>query len=179
MVSALVLGAALAVTAGSFVAMSSGAAGSNAVACQTGWLTAKTGRASAAAGTSYYTLEIVNHSAQSCTLKGIPVARPGFNSYGMPSFAAVGPPAVKESFAGRGNVVVMRTGKIASVELGIGTAANYPRVKCAPRTITEVDVAFSMGKTTAHVEFSLPKQAVCTKLASTNIAGIALGTHFP
>lgn len=179
MVSALVLGTALAVTAGSFVAMNSGVVGSNDVACQTGWLSAKTGRTGAAAGTSYYTLEIVNHSPQSCTLKGIPVAQPGFNSYGTPSFAAVGPPAVKDSFAGRGNIVVIRTGKIASVELGIGTAANYPAGKCAPRTITEVDVAFSMGKSTANVEFSLPKQAVCTKLASTNIAGIALGTHFP
>jgi hypothetical protein len=145
--------------------------------CYSSWLTAKLGRSSGAAGTSYITLEIVNHSASSCSLRGTPVALPGNVSSGA-HWVSVGPQAVKVTYAGRGGLVVIRTGRVASVEFGVATAGNYSKNKCGPKAITGVEIIFS-AKSPVYLDYPLPRQAVCTKLASTSITGIALGTHFP
>lgn len=189
-ISALVVaGAALVVPLGSNVLTGSGAAGTTASPCHSSWLTPKMGRSSGAAGTTWYTLEIVNHSKFSCSLSGIPTARPGFFAYSMKPWQNVGPRASSATFAGRGGIVLLLPGKVASVDVGVSTAANYPSTKCAPRTIGGVKVTFlspapeALAKITPPppvvLAYFLPKQAVCMKLASTSITGIALGTHFP
>jgi hypothetical protein len=176
---ALMIAATIGMVTGGVAVTSSGADQVASLACHSAWLTSKIGRSGAAAGTTYYNLEIVNHSDLACTLRGTPTAQSGFITYGMPSFEPVGPPSGMVYFAGRGKTVVIKPGKIASVELGISTAANYPRSKCAPRTISNVEISFLTGTPTVHLGYPLPKQAVCTKIDSTSITGIVLGTHFP
>ena len=175
----VLVGGALGTTSGMVESGNSGAENVATITCHSSWLTSKIGRTGAETGTTYTTLEIVNHSGRACTLSGIPTAQPGFITYGMPSFEPVGPPAGAVSYAGRGKTVVIRAGKVASVEFAISTAANYPRHACAPRTISNVDVTFHVGRMAVKLGYPLPSQAVCTKLDSTSIYGIVLGTHFP
>jgi Protein of unknown function (DUF4232) len=156
------------------------AAGATTATCHTSWLTTKLGRSSGATGTTWYTLEIVNHSKMRCSLSGTPIARPGFATYGMVPWEKVGPKSGVATFAGRGGTVVIRPGAVASVDFGVETAGNYPPSQCAPRSIFGVQVTFaSPAAPTVRLGFPLPKQAVCTKRVSTSITGIALGTHFP
>lgn len=130
-------------------------------------------------GTTYYNLEIINRSASSCTLVGTPVAQAGFNSYATPSFVAVGAPAGKLTYAGRGHTILLRPRRVASVEFGVGASVNYPQAKCAPRTASEVVITFTVGGLNTLLEYSLQKFGVCTKLVNTSIFGVVLGTHFP
>ncbi len=147
--------------------------------CHSSWLTATVGRGSAAAGTAYITLEIINHGASACTLTGTPIAQPGFYSYSMQPFVAVGPRAVKISYAGRGRTILLKPHGVASVEFGISTAANYPPSQCGPRNISAVELTFKMRTLSMRLDYPLRSQAVCTKLTSTQITGVVLGTHFP
>lgn len=170
---------AFALTLGGGAFATVGAAGAAATTCDASALTLKLGRISGAAGTTWYTLEFVNHSKKSCSLSGTPIARPGFMSYGMTPWVAVGPRSTTDRFAGRGGTVVIPPRETASVDLGVGTAANYPKSTCAPRFILGVQLSFASPARPTRFDFTLPKVAVCTKLASTSITGIALGTHFP
>lgn len=188
-ISALVVAGAAFVAPLGGNALISSAGGVTASPCHTSWLTPKMGRSSGAAGTTWYTLEIINHSKFSCSLSGTPVAMPGFQTYGMVPWENVGPRAGTAAFAGRGGVVLLLPGRVASIDLGVSTAANYPPTKCVPQTIGGVKVTFaaSVPEAVAKIKqpppvilaYFLPKQAVCTKLASTSITGIAMGTHFP
>lgn len=147
--------------------------------CFSSSLTPMIGQSSGAAGTTYITLEIRNHSTSSCTLSGTPTALPGNVPKVGPHWISVGPPSSKLTFAGRGGNVIIRPGKIASVELGISTAGNYSPSTCGPKMVSGVEIIFSPTKSAVYLTYRLPRQAVCTKLASTSIAGIVLGTHFP
>lgn len=154
-------------------------AGATTPRCASSWLTAKVGPTGGAGGTSYFALEIVNHSTSSCTLSGTPVSLPGFVPKNGVHWASIGPQSSEISFAGRGKRVVIRPGKVASVELGISTTGNYAPSKCGPKAISGVEIVFSPATAPVYLEYKLSRQSVCTKLASTSIAGIVLGTHFP
>jgi hypothetical protein len=81
-----------------------------------------------AAGTAYYQLEISNISARTCTLYGFPgVSAVDGNGVqlGRPA-ERVGPDPVR--------LVTLVRGATAHVELGVGTAANYPAPACDPVT---------------------------------------------
>ena len=149
------------------------------LSCHSSWLTAKMGRSNGAAGTVYFTLKIVNHSSSSCTLKGVPAAQSGFVAYSMHPWVAVGPRASATSIAGRGGTVVLRPGKVASVDFGVTNAGNYPTSKCAPKSVSTVRITFTTVTPSVSLGYQLPKQAVCTKTVSTSISGIVLGTYLP
>jgi hypothetical protein len=81
-----------------------------------------------AAGTVYYQLEISNISPRTCTLFGFPgVSAVDGNGVQLGSPAQrVGPDPVR--------LVTLVRGATAHVELGIGTAADYPPASCHPVT---------------------------------------------
>jgi hypothetical protein len=159
--------------------LGSAVAGAMTPTCHSSWLTPVLGRSGVAMGTTWYTLEIVNHSKSNCSLSGTPVARPGFLTYSMLPWANVGPRSDSASFAGRGGTVIIRSGKLASVSFGVSTALNYPPKECAPKFVSGVQLTFTKLTPSVSLDYFLPHQSVCTKLASTSVTGIALGTHFP
>jgi hypothetical protein len=174
---------ALALGAGLLVTSPAGAATDVAhltpTACRSTWLAPQVGRVSGAAGTTYVNLKMVNRTARSCSLSGTPVAQAGFISYGNVPFVAVGPPATKLIYPGRGRTVVLAPNSVASVELGIATADNYPPSQCRAKAASVVRITFTRGVVRTQLYYPIPSTKVCTKLASTSIAGVALGTHFP
>ncbi len=146
--------------------------------CHTVALMPMVGRGSAAAGTAYETLLIKNHSSHACTLSGTPTTQFGnfVGSGGLVVFRGVGPAAMKLTYAGRGKTIVLKPGAVASVNVGIETAANYPRSKCAAANTSRVRLVFPSRAT---LYYTLRATAVCTKLASTLTSGVVLGTRFP
>jgi hypothetical protein len=170
----------LAVPAGqSIVAPMYGA--STPATCLATALTATVGRGSGAAGTTYETLLLRNHSSGSCALSGTPATQFGHmvvaaNTHGPAIFKAVGPVATKLTMAGRGKTIVVRPGAVASVTIGIGTATNYVPTQCRKATASRVRLVFSNG---TRLYYKLAATAVCTKLASTTTSGVVLGTRYP
>jgi hypothetical protein len=80
-------------------------------------------RGGAAAGTAYYTLELTNQSGHSCTLFGYPgVSAVDLRGHRLGSAASRSPSGA--------HVVTLRKGATARAQLGIGTAANFPRSAC-------------------------------------------------
>lgn len=152
--------------------------------CRATALTPTVGRGSAAAGTGYETLLITNHVkgtnplSGSCSLSGTPTTQFGnfVGSGGLVVFRAVGPAATKLTFAGRGATIVVKPGAVASITVGIETAANYVPSRCHKANASRVRLVFQSGTT---LYYTLRTNAVCTKLASTTTSGIVLGTRFP
>jgi Protein of unknown function (DUF4232) len=152
--------------------------------CRTSALAPTVGRSGAAAGTSYVTLVITNRvkgttsSSGYCTLSGTPATQFGnvVDSGGHVLFRATGPAAAKLTFANRGATIVLKPSAVASVTIGIQTASNYPPATCHQANASRVKLVFRSGAT---LYFALPKEAVCTKRASTTTSGVVLGTRFP
>jgi hypothetical protein len=178
-VSVLVVTLGLLLGVGAIAVSNRSVAEASSAPCHSSWLTAKVGRGSAAAGTAYITLEIINHETSACTLTGTPIAQPGFHSYSMQPFVAVGPRAVRITYPGRGHTILLKPHGVASVDFGISTAGNYPPSQCGPRNISAVELTFKMRTLSIRLDYPLRTQSVCTKLVSTQIAGVVLGTHFP
>jgi hypothetical protein len=117
--------ATIAVACGLALTVASASGGRTAVAsCRTSglvvWMDTRGG---AAAGTAYYTLELTNQSGHSCTLFGYPgVSAVDLRGRQLGSAAA--------RFLSARHVVTLRNGATAGAQLGIGTAANYPRSVC-------------------------------------------------
>ena len=128
-----------------------------------------------AAGTIYWTLALTNRTSKACTLSGTPVAQP---LRSRTARIAVGPTAVAMRFAGRGSMVTIKPHATASVILGVGETSNYPVARCAPKKAGAVSATFTRGTSRTRLYFTLPI-TVCTKLSSTRISGIALGTKSP
>ncbi len=156
--------------------------------CRPGALSLSIGRSSGAAGTTYRTLLIENHvkstnsSSGTCWLSGIPATQFGVTravGTGIVvggDFVGVGPAATKLRIAGRGNIVEMKSGAVASVTVGIETADNYVPSRCGKSFATRIRLVFQFGPT---LYYSIGRTAVCTKLASTTTSGVVLGTHYP
>jgi hypothetical protein len=151
----------LAVPAGqSIVAPMYGA--STPATCLATALTATVGRGSGAAGTTYETLLLRNHSSGSCALSGTPATQFGHmvvvaNTHGPAIFKAVGPVATKLTMAGRGKTI-------------------YVPTQCRKATASRVRLVFSNG---TRLYYKLAATTVCTKLASTTTSGVVLGTRYP
>lgn len=169
---------ALAISVGASQAVLTSGASTFVLPCHTVALMTRVGRGSAAAGTAYETLLIMNRSSHACTLSGIPATQFGnfVGSGGLVYFRGVGPAAMRVTYAGRGKTIVLKPGAVASVNVGIETAANYPRSKCAGANASRVRLIFPSGTT---LYYTLRTNEVCTKLASTLTSGVVLGTRFP
>lgn len=132
------------------------------------------GTTQGAAGTQYTPLIFHNHQPSTCSLSGIPSAQPVYGAKKI----KVGPPAIKNAVTGRGATVnLVGLSGTASVEYAMGTAANYPKEKCLPKLVDGVIITFPNWKgTIAHQYFPMAKNFVCTKLSSTRISGVVLGS---
>lgn len=146
--------------------------------CHSAALTPSVGRGSAAAGTTYETLLMRNHSSHACTLSGTPKTQFGnfIGSGGLVVFKGVGPAATKLTYADRGKTIVVKPRATASVTVGIETAANLPSSKCDLASISRVRLVFRNGAT---LYYTLRTNEVCTKIATTLTSGVVLGTRFP
>jgi hypothetical protein len=142
-------------------------------------LSPKVGVTGGAAGTTYINLKIINHSKTKCSLTGIPKAQTGFLGFSQTPFVAVGLPASKRIYPRRGGTVWLAPHATASVEFGISNAGNYLARKCAAKNSYELQITYNSEKSAVRLLYPLPKTQVCTKLANTFIAGVALGTRFP
>jgi len=97
------------------------------------WLNTAAG--GAAAGTSYYDLELTNLSGRACTLHGYP----GVSAVNLVG-AQIGSAAARDSVYTPHTVTLARTtagdyaSATATVVLGIATAGNYPRPICVQTT---------------------------------------------
>jgi hypothetical protein len=80
----------------------------------------------AAAGTTYYQLEISNISARTCTLSGFP----GVSAVDGDGRQLGSPSQRNGSYPVR--PITLGRGATAHVELGVGTAADYPVAACHP-----------------------------------------------
>lgn len=151
--------------------------------CSASALTTKLGRGGGAAGTSYQTFEMINHATVACALSGVPTTQAGlFTGNGQAAvFKPVGPAAtvISFSFAKRGGAVVLRHGALASVTFGMQTAANYVPAQCQAAPVNVVRVVFRSGTSSTTLYYRILRDTVCTRLASTEIAGVVLGTRFP
>jgi hypothetical protein len=192
-ISALVVaGAALVAPLGSSLGVAQSGA-STLAQCHIGEIGPAVGRSSGAAGTTYVTLLIVNHvkgtnsSTGSCTLSGTPATQFGnlVASGGPLGFRAVGPAATKLRFADRGKTIVLKPGAVASVTVGVQTAANYLPSQCHKVNVSGVRLlfpAYPIGNARTSgfaLDYALHTTAVCTKLASTTTSGVVLGTRYP
>ena len=149
--------------------------------CSAAALAPSLGRGSAAAGTAYVTLIMKNRASGSCTLSGTPATQFGnfvasTGTYSLVIFRAVGPAATKFTLAGRGKTIVVRPGAVASVTIGIETAANYVPSQCHKANASRVRLVFSSR---TRLYFTLATTEVCTKLASTTTSGVVSGTRYP
>ncbi len=146
--------------------------------CRSVALIPTVGRGSAALGTAYETLHIKNHSSRACTLSGTPKTRFGnfVSTGGLIVFRSVGPAAAKISYAGSDKTITVEPGAIASVTIGIETAANYPSSMCVRANASRVRLTFRRGAT---LYYTLRTNAVCTKFSSTFTSGVMLGMRFP
>ena len=125
-----------------------------------------------AAGTVYYQLEISNVSARTCTLYGFPGVS-AIDANGMPIGSPaqrVGPDPVR--------LVTLVRGGTAHVELGIGTAADYPTGSCRPVTAAGLRVFAPGDFNSETVPFSFP---TCAKVGPKilSVSPALAGTGIP
>ena len=129
---------------------------------------AKVARTGAAGGTSYVTILFKELGPPACWLSGIPRVQPVAGSRDVP----VGRVATKIRVAGRGRKTMLgQSGGEASVTVGIETAANYTKSSCQPKNMNRLQIEFN--QTSFFVTIGVNE--VCTKIRSTNVAGVVAG----
>jgi Protein of unknown function (DUF4232) len=103
--------------------------------CARSWLTSWMGvPGDAAAGSTFYQLEISNVSGQTCTLHGFP----GVSALGRGG-KQLGSPAGR-SHGHTELTVTLRPNQTAHVELQIADVSNFPRAACRPATASALSV---------------------------------------
>ncbi len=121
------------------------------VACATGHLkaTVVTGAGGAAAGSTYYPVNLTNTGSSSCSLFGYP----GVSWVTGPSGSQIGRPATRNP-AVSASTVVLAPGQTAHVTLQVVDAQNYGKSACQPVTAHWLKI-FPPGQYTAlYVKFS-------------------------
>ena len=137
--------------------------------CQSSALKVALGNGGAAAGTAYYQILFTNESSATCTLYGFP----GVSFTGETYAVQVGPAATRNP-ASHPTLVTLAPGALASAEISVVDAQNYPPGACGlttasgilvypPNLTTSVGLPFN-GYTCVH-----PKDHVLT--VNTVVAG--------
>jgi Protein of unknown function (DUF4232) len=96
--------------------------------CRANQIGLRLGRASGAAGTTYYAIVFTNRGSAACALRGYP----GLSSVAGAHGAQIGAPARRSPATVV--TVVLRPGAAASAAYGQVDALNYPRARCRPVT---------------------------------------------
>ena len=130
-------------------------------ACATGNLkaTVVTGEGGAAAGSTYYPLNLTNSGSSSCSLFGYP----GVSWVTSPSGSQIGQPASRNPVV-TPSTVVLAPGQTAHVTIQVVDAGNYDKSTCQPVTAHWLKI-YPPGQFTAlYVKFSA--QTCSAKLPS-------------
>ncbi|HUB38687.1 MAG TPA: DUF4232 domain-containing protein [Streptosporangiaceae bacterium] len=101
--------------------------------CQSSELKVTLGRGSAAAGTAFYEILFTNDSSTTCTLYGFP----GVSFTGETYAVQVGPAATR-NHAIQPNLVMLAPGAVASAEISVVDAQNYPPGPCGLTTASGI-----------------------------------------
>jgi hypothetical protein len=132
------------------------------------------GRTDVVSGISYVTIIFVNEGTSNCYLNGTPHTQPvgaGYMPLGPPSSAYFDPSRT-------GYVVLDAGGGAASTSLGIANASKYyPRSSCTPRKMIGVTLRFSYPAD-FFFRIGAGPVAVCKKITTTSITGVARGVIF-
>jgi len=129
--------------------------------CATGNLKAAvvTGEGGAAAGSTYYPVNLTNTGSSSCSLFGYP----GVSWVSGPSGSQIGQPATRNPVI-KPSTVVLAPGQTAHVTIQVVDAGNYDKSTCQPVTAHWLKI-FPPGQFTAlYVKFSA--QTCSAKLPS-------------
>jgi Protein of unknown function (DUF4232) len=126
----------------------------------------KVGWGNGAAGTIYYAIRFQNTGLVACTVHGLPAVQP-ISSGGAP----MGPPARQDHVGHLGVPMVLglRDGVAAWSSYGVVEAGNFPVPVCGPVDVWGIRVDLPGY---GAQDLMLPV-AVCTKLVSTNVVGVA------
>jgi uncharacterized protein DUF4232 len=98
-------------------------------ACTTAYLQASVGNGGAAAGSSYYPIELTNVSSSTCTMFGYP----GVSFATAVNGSQIGSAATENPMRPR-RLVTLPPGATASALLQVVNAENYPKARCKPVT---------------------------------------------
>jgi hypothetical protein len=101
--------------------------------CQSNALKVTLGPGSAAAGTAFYQIRFTNGSNTACTLYGFP----GVSFTGETYAVQVGPAATRNP-ASHATVVRLAPGAVASAEISVVDAQNYPPGPCGLTTVSGI-----------------------------------------
>jgi Protein of unknown function (DUF4232) len=101
--------------------------------CQSAALKVALGSGNAAAGTAYYEILFTNQSAATCTLYGFP----GVSFTGETYAVQVGPAATRNP-ASHPTLVTLAPGAIASAQISVVDAQNYPPAGCGLTTASGI-----------------------------------------
>jgi hypothetical protein len=101
--------------------------------CQSDELKVTLGHGSAAAGTAFYEILFTNDSSTTCTLYGFP----GVSFTGETYAVQVGPAATR-NYATQPSLVTLAPGAVASAEISVVDAQNYPPGPCGLTTASGV-----------------------------------------
>jgi hypothetical protein len=101
--------------------------------CQSGALKVTLGSGSAAAGTAFYQIRFTNDSSTACTLYGFP----GVSFTGETYAVQVGPAATRNP-ASHPTLVTLAPGAVASAEVTVVDAQNYPPGPCGLTSVSGI-----------------------------------------
>ena len=101
--------------------------------CQSSELKVTLGKGNAAAGTAFYEILFRNHSSTTCTLYGFP----GVSFTGETYAVQVGPAATR-NHALQPSLVTLAPGAVASAEISVVDAQNYPPGPCGLTTASGI-----------------------------------------
>jgi hypothetical protein len=111
--------------------------------CQSSALKVTLGTGGAAAGTAYYEIDFTNVSGSACTLYGFP----GVSFTGETYAVQVGPAATRNHSSPE-QVVTLSPGSVASAQISVVDAQNYPPGPCGLTTASGV-LVYPPGLTTS------------------------------
>jgi hypothetical protein len=101
--------------------------------CQSSALKVTLGKGGAAAGTAYYEIDFTNVSGSSCTLYGFP----GVSFTGETYAVQVGPAATRDRSSPE-QVITLSPGSLASAQISVVDAQNYPPGPCGLTTASGI-----------------------------------------
>jgi hypothetical protein len=170
-----ITGLAVLITLASSLALGSAplpAAASSVPKCNQGALAMSIGRSNGAAGTNYYPLVFTNVTTHSCTLSGIPTVRAltAINSMGGPPLGLPARPVNRGVKNYAGPVVIPPRGH-ASAAFGVIDTGALSARQCVAKNARSISVSLQGRMYWASLHF-----LVCTKMVSTTISGVVMGT---
>jgi hypothetical protein len=145
-----------------------------AVKCASPSIRLSFGPANGAAGTIYLPLRFTNIGTAACTIAGIPSAQSLSGAMLNSAHRDIGPRArsIDMSANGNGDPIRLIPGGVASAAFGVVETGNFSPAQCRAKTVQSLRVGLASGAGW----WIRANYLVCTRLASTTIAGVVPST---